>query len=57
MSEQVCGAYLPPKFDEMSADEIMAYFARYQFVDQEQHKLELCDDFVRLVEIVAGKEK
>ncbi|WP_288061494.1 hypothetical protein [Rodentibacter caecimuris] len=39
----------------MSVNEIMAHFARYQFVDQEQHKLEQCDDFVRLVEIVAKK--
>ncbi|HII3686447.1 hypothetical protein NMW79_05190 [Pasteurella multocida] len=55
MSEQVCDAHFPPKFNEMSVNEIIAHFARYQFVDQERHKLELCDDFIRLVETVAKK--
>lgn len=36
----------------MTIEQILTHFANYQFVDQEQHKLELCDDFIRLVEMV-----
>lgn len=52
MNGQECVAYQPPLFEQMTTEQILTHFASYQFVDQEQHKLELCDDFIRLVEMV-----
>lgn len=50
MSEQECVAYSAPQFEQMTSSEILAHFAKYQFRDQAGHRLELCDDFIRLVE-------
>lgn len=50
MNGQECVAYSAPQFEQMTVDEILAHFANYGFQDQAYHRLELCDDFIRLVE-------
>lgn len=48
-NQQQHDAYLSP-FSDMTGEEIVAYFSRYGFVDEHGHKLELCKDFLDLVD-------
>ncbi|WP_156536702.1 hypothetical protein [Gallibacterium salpingitidis] len=56
MNGQEYAAYQPPKFTEMTKEQIVSHFAKYCFVDQEGHKLEQCDDFIQLIECVVANE-
>ncbi len=40
----------PAPFAEMTKEEIVAYFNRYDFKDELGHRLELCGDFLDLVD-------
>ena len=54
MKEQVCESFRA-SFSMMSREEIVAHFKRYGFTDELGHALELCADFLELVELAAGR--
>ncbi len=39
-----------------SPEEILEYFKKYNFVDDHGHRLEMCQDFIDLINITASKE-
>lgn len=56
MNEQECVAYSAPQFSQMTSDEILSYFEKYDFRDEENHRLVLCDDFIALVNHISVLE-
>lgn len=56
MTEQQYIAREDPPFDKMTRDEILAFFDWYDFKDSQDHRLSMCYDFIRLVELVAVRQ-
>lgn len=42
-------------FNDKTPEEILEYFKRYNFVDDQGHKLENCQDFIDLINLVKSK--